>query len=81
MQVFWFMRRLWKDYYSDMTALGILLFLPSIIVLYSLLSVVAIVEIVLFDIFWLIVYSIEESITRKQSISYTIKGNLWYLRH
>lgn len=74
MNAVFFMRHIWRDVYRDLRLWAQIFFLPSIIVLYSLLAVFAVVEFILLDIPWLFFISIEEGWGR-------LKSNIWYLSH
>ena len=68
------MRRLWRYIYGDMTIWGILLFLPSILVIYPALFLLAIAEFILLDISWLLCEVHKEGWGR-------LEHNVWYLMH
>lgn len=68
-----FMRDLWRKAFKDVRIIWVICFLPSIIVMYSLLAVIAVFEFVFLDLLWLLLATIEDH--------GRLKANIWYLTH
>lgn len=72
MAVIHLMKNLWRCVYGILTIWGMVLFLPSMIIIFPLLFLVAVVEFILLDLPWLFAISITEGVGR-------LKDNIFYL--
>lgn len=78
MQMMCYMKRLWKFVYMDIRWGWLIVFSPSILVLYTAMSVLMVVEFVLLDILWLALSCLEDRMEGKKG---TLARNIWYLNH
>lgn len=72
-----YMRRLWESAYDIMTIWGKLLFLPSALLIFPMMLVLAAVEIITLDVMWIIIICNEEGF----HLGRRWKDYVWYLNH